>query len=222
VNAQHPEPQDRSRPPSYSGGGLRASDQDRNQVAGVLSSAYAEGRLTREEHDERLDQAMAAKTFDELIPLTRDLVYVGPTPGTVAEPSQNDRVDTRNANPAPDRMISILGGTSRKGRWRVRRKTEAYALMGGMELDFTEAIFEAPEVEISGIWCLGGAEITVPPGIEVRNEIVGILGGAEIKVGAAEPGAPVLVLKGVALLGGVEVRTKDPNKNGRKRKRHRH
>ena len=38
------------------GGNLRASDADRDQVATVLSTAYAEGRLTREEHDERLDQ----------------------------------------------------------------------------------------------------------------------------------------------------------------------
>ena len=58
------------------GGNLRASDTDRDQVATVLSTAYAEGRLTREEHDERLDKAMAARTFDELVPLTHDLVVV--------------------------------------------------------------------------------------------------------------------------------------------------
>lgn len=207
------------RPPTPAAGGLRASDEDRNQVANVLSAAYAEGRLTREEHDERLEQAMSAKTFDELIPLTRDLVYVGPTPGAVAETPTGNQVDTNNANPAPDRMISVLGGTSRKGHWRVRRRTEMYALMGGMELDFTDAVFEAPVVEMSGFWCMGGAEITVPPGIEVRNEIMGILGGADIKIDDPEPGAPVLVLKGVALLGGVEVKTKREGK--KKRRKHR-
>ena len=41
------------------GGYLRASDVDRDQVATLLSTAYAEGRLTREEHDERIDQLMA-------------------------------------------------------------------------------------------------------------------------------------------------------------------
>ena len=35
------------------GGYLRASDADREHVATLLSTAYAEGRLTREEHDER-------------------------------------------------------------------------------------------------------------------------------------------------------------------------
>ena len=36
-------------------------------VATLLSTAYAEGRLTREEHDERTDQLMSAKTFDDLV-----------------------------------------------------------------------------------------------------------------------------------------------------------
>src|SRR3954447_10077226 len=44
------------------GGSLRASDADRDQVAALLSAAYAEGRLTREEHDERLEQVIVAKT----------------------------------------------------------------------------------------------------------------------------------------------------------------
>src|SRR4030095_16541746 len=60
------------------GGNLRASDADREQVATLLSTAYAEGRLSREEHDERVDQLMVAKTFDDLIPITRDLVVVRP------------------------------------------------------------------------------------------------------------------------------------------------
>ena len=60
------------------GGNLRASDTDRDKVATVLSTAYAEGRITREEHDERLDQVMRARTFDDLVPITTDLV---PLPG---------------------------------------------------------------------------------------------------------------------------------------------
>ena len=48
------------------GGNLRASDADRERVVAVLSTAYAEGRLSREEHDERLNQAMRARTFDDL------------------------------------------------------------------------------------------------------------------------------------------------------------
>src|SRR5215208_4254592 len=60
------------------GGNLRASDADRERVATLLNAAYAEGRLSREEHDERIDQLMVAKTFDDLLPITRDLVAVRP------------------------------------------------------------------------------------------------------------------------------------------------
>ena len=41
-------------------GGMRAGDADRTLVSDLLSAAYAEGRLTREEHDTRVAQAMDA------------------------------------------------------------------------------------------------------------------------------------------------------------------
>ena len=42
---------------------VRASDMDRERVADVLRDSYADGRLTLEEMQERLDQAYAGKTF---------------------------------------------------------------------------------------------------------------------------------------------------------------
>ena len=42
-------------------GHLRAADADRAIVTDLLSAAYAEGRLTREEHDTRLAQAMESR-----------------------------------------------------------------------------------------------------------------------------------------------------------------
>jgi hypothetical protein len=52
---------------------LRASDRDRDVVTGVLTEAYADGRLTREEYDERAGATAAAKTLGELPPLIADL-----------------------------------------------------------------------------------------------------------------------------------------------------
>ena len=140
------------------GGNLRASDADRDIVTTVLTTAYAEGRITRDEHDERLEQVLAARTFDELIPITSDLVLT-PAPTTYAAPppattDSHFTIDTANANPEPDTMVGIFGGTTRKGKWRIRKETQAYALFGGIDLDLREATFEAPVVEISGAWCL--------------------------------------------------------------------
>ncbi|MCW2762761.1 MAG: hypothetical protein JWR85_2962 [Marmoricola sp.] len=55
-------------------GRLRASDSDRDIVNDVLGTAYAEGRLTPEELDERSDQVARAKTLGELPAVMDDLV----------------------------------------------------------------------------------------------------------------------------------------------------
>ena len=52
---------------------IRVSDQDRENAAGLLSEAYAVGRLSREELDERAIAAYSATTCGELRDLTADL-----------------------------------------------------------------------------------------------------------------------------------------------------
>src|SRR5215207_7806724 len=52
---------------------LRATDADRERVADRLRTAAAEGQLTFDELDERLNAAYAARTGRELEPLTADL-----------------------------------------------------------------------------------------------------------------------------------------------------
>ncbi len=57
---------------------LRASDRDRDVVRDVLGEAYAEGRLSAEELDERSDRLSSSRTLGELPPLVDDLVPVLP------------------------------------------------------------------------------------------------------------------------------------------------
>lgn len=52
---------------------IRASDQDREKIADMLGEAYAVGRLSREEFDERSAVAYSARTWGELRDLTADL-----------------------------------------------------------------------------------------------------------------------------------------------------
>jgi hypothetical protein len=192
------------------GGSLRASDADRDHVATLLSTAYAEGRLSADEHDERLEELLRAKTFDDLIPLTADLVVVAPT---APSPRSTVAIDTANPTDEPDRHIAVFGGVTRKGEWRVRRRTQSLALFGGVELDLREAVFEDAVVEISGFWCFGGLDITVPAGINVRDQTGGIFGGTDVRdLGEPVPGAPTLVIKGLAMFGGVSVHGPKPDK----------
>lgn len=52
---------------------LRIGDAEREQAAAELAEHYAQGRLTADEHAERLDLVWAAKTRGELVPIFRDL-----------------------------------------------------------------------------------------------------------------------------------------------------
>jgi hypothetical protein len=52
---------------------MLASDADRDTAAGLLNAAWAEGRLTAGEYDQRLTAAYAARTWRQLGELTADL-----------------------------------------------------------------------------------------------------------------------------------------------------
>jgi hypothetical protein len=61
---------------------ILASDGDRDTAVQMLSEAFAEGRLTADEHGERVRAAFAARTWQELVRLTADL----PGPADAAGP----------------------------------------------------------------------------------------------------------------------------------------
>lgn len=52
---------------------IRASDRDRAVIETVLADAFAEGRITRAEYDERTEAALASRTLGDLVPLVDDL-----------------------------------------------------------------------------------------------------------------------------------------------------
>jgi Domain of unknown function (DUF1707) len=54
-------------------GGLRIGDAERTAAADDLGEHYAQGRLSTEEHHERLDRIWAARTRSELTPIFSDL-----------------------------------------------------------------------------------------------------------------------------------------------------
>jgi hypothetical protein len=59
-------------------GGMRAADADRDRVAGILSTAYSEGRLSRDEYDARLHSALSARTYADLGQVVTDLPAAQP------------------------------------------------------------------------------------------------------------------------------------------------
>ena len=54
-------------------GKIRAADADRDGVVERLNIAYSEGRLSKDEHDGRLENALSARTYADLDQLVTDL-----------------------------------------------------------------------------------------------------------------------------------------------------
>lgn len=187
---------------------LRASDADRDRVADLLREALAEGRLTADEHAERVDGVLHAKTVGELEVFIRDLpgahrgsgaaaytpVPPRPAPGTI--PAEAD------AN-----VVAVFSSAVRRGRWRAGRRLHAYAVFGSVEIDLSEALFEYQQVVVKAVSVFGDVRIRVPENISLRGTGGGVLGSFEVSpLDSVDPGAPVVYVDGWAVLGSVEAR----------------
>jgi len=76
-------------------GQIRAADADRDHVAGILGTAYSEGRLSKDEYDARLEAGMAARTYADLDQVVADLPVRAPMPAP-AQPAMVPSVARTN------------------------------------------------------------------------------------------------------------------------------
>ena len=182
---------------------LRISDTDRDRTAEVLREAHAHGRITVDELDERLTSVYSAKTYADLVPITRDL----PAVEDAAASPEIARSARLGGTPRFRMSLAILGGASRDGAWVVPPEYKAIATLGGIKLDMSDSTFAEPETVIRAYSVLGGMEITVPADAEVDVGAVGIMGGVDHGAeGPGAPGGPRIRIVGVAVMGGIDVK----------------
>jgi hypothetical protein len=193
---------------------LRASDTDRERVADQLREAAGHGRLTMDELDERLERAYAAKTYAELEPLTRDLPASGTAMPLPAPASATGSGMARiGGTPGSKRWsIAVMSGSTRRGRWVVPRRYNAFAFWGGVVIDLRDASFAERETVIRASAVMGGVEIIAPEDVDVHVEGFGLMGGYDdvtsSQLDAPPPGAPIVRVTGIAFWAGVSVRRK--------------
>ena len=183
---------------------LRASDADRDRAAAALNEALAEGRLTAEEHSERLDSIYTAKTHADLVPILEDLP-TAQSASTALEPARAKRGRA-------SRIIAVFGGATRKGAWRVPPSSTVVTVFGGADIDLRDAILPGQEITIRAVSVFGGLSIIAPPEMRVIDSGVAICGGRDVAGDTAEsgqPDAPVLRLSGACVFGGVFVTHKE-------------
>ncbi|WP_330288032.1 DUF1707 SHOCT-like domain-containing protein [Streptomyces sp. NBC_00576] len=199
---------------------LRASDADRDRIADLLREALAEGRLTPDEHAERVEGVLSAKTVGELEVFVRDLPaghqpyqsYQSRAPrdaGWAYTPAPNRPTPGAIPLDPDENVVAVFSAAVRKGRWRAGRRMHAYAIFGSVEIDLSEAIFEYQQVVIKAISVFGNVEIRVPENVSLRGTGGGVLGNFEVStLDSGDPDAPVVYVDGLAILGNVEAKPK--------------
>src|SRR4029079_19786270 len=125
------------------------------------------------ELQERLDTVYKAKTLSELEPATWDrpgrTALCPMLPHSAQRPDLTKRAVGQSAGldrvvgdtPTSTVAIGIMSGATRHGAWVVPTPLHALAMMGGVDLDLTHALFAAREVTITAVALMGGVDIVV-------------------------------------------------------------
>ena len=193
---------DRPLPPTE----LRCSDADRDRIADMLRDALSEGRLTADEHAERVEGVLRAKTVGELDAFVRDLPAAhGSRPsGSQTAPPPN-RPSAAIPAEADENVVAVFSSAVRRGRWRAGRRIHAYAIFGSVEIDLSEALFEYQQIVVKAISVFGDVQVRVPENVSMRGTGGGVLGNFEVSpLDSGDPQAPMVFVDGWAVLGNVE------------------
>jgi predicted membrane protein len=105
--------------------------------------------------------------------------------------------DTRN-------ILAVF--TARKIAPREFDGARIVAVMGGCELDLTDADMKNSPAVIEAFTMWGGIEIFVPDTWEILGEVVPVMAGFEVKVAPVGTPQHQLIVRGTAIMAGIEIK----------------
>lgn len=180
---------------------LRVGDRERDLVVSALQDAMAEGRITLDELDERVDAALAARTFSDLDPLVADLPIEPPSTALSRfRPGLDARTDPPSGASAARQLVLDAGWSSvtRTGSWQVPPFLRVNGAAGSVKLDCLQATPLADVIDIEVIGGMGSIGIVVPESWGANLDGLNRSWGyARTKVSPVPlPGSPVLLLHG--------------------------
>ena len=118
------------------------------------------------------------------------------------------------------RIVSVLGGSRRVGRWRIPASTSVMALFGRTTLDLREAESQASEIEIRCLSVFAGVTILVPKGADVRPAGTAILASTSCDIPSNDDPAtlPPVLISATTVLGKLHIQTEErPPRKPRRR-----
>jgi hypothetical protein len=195
----------------------------RDETITALCEHFSRDHLTLEEFERRLDQAHQVQTTRELTGLLQDLPALAAPPADTSAHSTARVPRVSQHAREQQHFVAVMSGFERRGQWQPARKNFCYAFMGGVGLDFREALLPPGETEVTVIAIMGGAEIIVPPGLRVDCQGIAIMGGFDHReeMSTHDPNAPTLKINGFAMMGGVEITVRHPGESARDASRRR-
>lgn len=199
---------------------MRVGDAERDQVVDLLQHAVGDGRLTMPEGRERLELALAARTYADLDALVADLTPVLPSMAddvTALHPFNRplDQValpgESRQPGWSPDDPLVIsapFDDDRRVGEWSLPPYIRVSTGLGDATLVCLEATAETRVIRIEVAGGAGDIRLILPAGWAVRADRISKgLGGVHIRVpDRPAPGAPLLELIGSVTLGSLVAR----------------
>ncbi len=191
-------------------GNLRCSDSDREMVTDVLSRAFADGRITFEEHDDRLNRAYASRTFAELDVLTADLIppSAGLTPTRSATPNMPERrftAATPSVGPVLRNSTTVMSTLKPGAPLHVPQETSLVVILGDAKIDLVNATFANEIVRINLNIFMGEVKIRIPDGIHVVSAINNVMGDFKANNPPQGPFSVTVELHGTIVMGDVKV-----------------
>lgn len=200
---------------------LRCSDAERHSVERILADAYADGRLDREEYDERLDAVWQAKTFGDLEPLTRDLVPSRQPQRYAPQPYPAASYPAPLSGQVSSSQITTIMGSHTRAldNLRLAPRTAVICVMGETKLDLTRAQLDPTGHAITVFVLMGEVSILVPAGVKVCDDTTALMGETEIKNLLPHEDGPVITIRGAVIMGEVNVTCPEHEAWSKKKKR---
>jgi hypothetical protein len=161
----------------------------------MLGAAVSDGRLTPDEHSERVGAALSARTLGDLERLTADLASAAEQPV---------RLDGGKV------ITGFFGTEVRDGRWVVPSVVTCSAVFGEVVADFREALLQDRHVTLYAYAIGGRVRLIVPAGVEVvmgGTTLLGRCRGATADSVPSSADVPVIEVRAFAAAGEVQVRT---------------
>jgi hypothetical protein len=188
------------------GGHLPVTETDRSDALALLDAARAQGYLSSDEYEHRSLAVRSAANRDDLVPVTRDLANVTHAPMTYAQVPTTSYTVAQPPAVRQDSMarVGFFSGSTLAGRWDTPAQLHCVAVFGGVDIDFTDAVWTSDEVVVDAYAVFGGLNLKVPAGVEVIDRTMAIFGGTSVK--RTTPGTKRIIVKGLAMFGGIDVK----------------